>query len=89
FGWALHLAGFLPFPTSRPVPPAVPRPSTAVVDVGLPDGGGWAVIEANPAWSSGGYACDPERVLDVVLRAAGPTAETAPADLPFARAAQR
>ncbi|WP_373039514.1 hypothetical protein [Streptomyces sp. NRRL S-448] len=53
------------------------------------DGGGRAVIEVNPAWSSGGYARDPERVLDVVLRAAGPTAETVPADLPFARTAQR
>ncbi len=64
-------------------------PSAAVVDVGLSDEGGWAVVEANPAWASGGYACDPERVLDVVLRAAGPRSECAPADLPFARTPQR
>ncbi|MFE7324094.1 ATP-grasp domain-containing protein [Streptomyces sp. NPDC057565] len=60
-------------------------PSAAVVDVGLLDGGGWAAVETNPAWASGGYACDPERVLDVVLRAAGPAAEAAPPDLRFAR----
>ncbi|GAA2654034.1 MULTISPECIES: ATP-grasp domain-containing protein [Streptomyces] len=64
-------------------------PSAAVVDIGPLADGGWAAVEANPAWSSGGYACDPERVLDVVLRAAGPRAETAPADLPFTRTAQR
>ncbi|MFD7256097.1 ATP-grasp domain-containing protein [Streptomyces sp. NPDC059874] len=64
-------------------------PSAAVVDVGLLDEGGWAVVEANPAWASGGYACDPGKVLDVVLRAAGPKAETAPEDLPFVRAAGR
>ncbi|MCD0484344.1 ATP-grasp domain-containing protein [Streptacidiphilus sp. ASG 303] len=60
-------------------------PSAAVVDVGLLDDGRWAVVEANPAWASGGYACDPDRVLDVVLRAAGPAAEAGPCDLPFAR----
>ncbi|MFJ7590685.1 ATP-grasp domain-containing protein [Streptomyces sp. NPDC097617] len=64
-------------------------PSAAVVDVGLLEEGGWAAIEANPAWASGGYACDPDRVLDVVLRAAGPRNESAPADLPLARTAQR
>ncbi|MFL6113362.1 MAG: ATP-grasp domain-containing protein [Catenulispora sp.] len=56
-------------------------PSAVVVDVGLiadADGHGGtapAVIEANAAWASGHYAADPERVLDVVLRAAGPEAE--------------
>jgi hypothetical protein len=31
-----------------------------------------AVVEANMAWFSTCYAAEPERVLDVVLRAAGP-----------------
>ncbi|MFE7615522.1 ATP-grasp domain-containing protein [Streptomyces sp. NPDC057496] len=60
-------------------------PSAAVVDVGLLDDGRWAAVEANPAWASGGYACDPERALDVVCRAAGPARDVAPADLRFAR----
>ncbi|MFD6877711.1 MULTISPECIES: ATP-grasp domain-containing protein [unclassified Streptomyces] len=65
--------------------PACRLPSAAVVDVGLLQDGGWAAVEANPAWASGGYACDPERVLDVVCRAAGPVAEAAATDAPFAR----
>lgn len=60
-------------------------PSAAVVDAGLLGDGTWAVIEANPAWASGGYACVPARVLDVVLRAAGPAAECATRDLEFVR----
>ncbi|MET9603605.1 ATP-grasp domain-containing protein [Streptomyces sp. NPDC006512] len=60
-------------------------PSASVVDVGLLQDGGWASVEANPAWASGGYACDPERVLDVVCRAAGPATEAADADRAFAR----
>ncbi|WP_033215416.1 ATP-grasp domain-containing protein [Kitasatospora phosalacinea] len=59
-------------------------PSAAVVDLGR-TGAGWAVVEANAAWASGGYACDPDAVLDVVLRAAGPLAELPPADRPFVR----
>ena len=38
----------------------------AVVDVGLLRGFGWAVIEANPAFASGIYGCDPEAVLEVI-----------------------
>lgn len=69
-------------------------PSAVVVDVGLIDEGAGkpapAVIEANAAWASGHYAADPERVLDVVLRAAGPVAEAAERDRRFLRpAAQR
>ncbi|MEU8515297.1 ATP-grasp domain-containing protein [Kitasatospora sp. NPDC048722] len=59
-------------------------PSAAVVDVG-PTDGGWAVVEANAAWASGGYAADPDGVLDVVLRAAGPLAQLPAADRPFLR----
>ncbi|GAA2751565.1 ATP-grasp domain-containing protein [Kitasatospora cinereorecta] len=61
-------------------------PSAVVVDVGLlADGAGWAVVEANAAWASGGYACDPEGILDVVLRAAGPETTLTDADRPYCR----
>ncbi|MER6364400.1 DUF4343 domain-containing protein [Kitasatospora sp. NPDC001527] len=60
-------------------------PSAAVVAVGRPADGGWAVAEADPAWASGGYACDPDQVLDVVLRAAGPADALTPADRRYAR----
>ncbi len=59
-------------------------PSAAVVDLGRTPHG-WAVVEANAAWASGGYACDPDAVLDVVLRAAGPLPRLPPADGPFLR----
>ncbi|MEV8096606.1 ATP-grasp domain-containing protein [Kitasatospora sp. NPDC085879] len=61
-------------------------PSAAVVDVGRLTDGTWAVVEANPAWASGGYACDPDHVLDVVLRAAGPADALSPTDRRFSRA---
>jgi len=38
----------------------------AVIDVGIISGFGWAVVEANPAFASGIYGCDPERVLETV-----------------------
>ncbi|MFD8786252.1 ATP-grasp domain-containing protein [Kitasatospora sp. NPDC059599] len=47
----------------------------------------WAVVEANLPWFAHCYAADPERVLDVVLRAAGPAAELAEADRRFVRTA--
>ncbi|MFJ9455673.1 ATP-grasp domain-containing protein [Kitasatospora sp. NPDC101447] len=46
----------------------------------------WAVVEANLPWFAHCYAADPERVLDVVLRAAGPAAELAETDRRFVRA---
>ncbi|MGW4055655.1 ATP-grasp domain-containing protein [Streptomyces sp. NPDC004779] len=65
-------------------------PSAVVVDVGqLLDpyraGHRWAVVEANMAWFSHAYAADPARVLDVVLRAAGPREHVRPRDGAFAR----
>jgi hypothetical protein len=64
-------------------------PSAVVVDVGLtsdPDRGDehWAVVEANMAWFSMSYAADPNRVLDVVLRSAGPRHRLADRDRAFA-----
>ncbi|MEU4120085.1 ATP-grasp domain-containing protein [Kitasatospora sp. NPDC028055] len=61
-----------------------PLPSAVVVDVGRTDRG-WAVVEANAAWASGGYAADPGEVLDVVLRSSGPAAQLPVADWTFRR----
>lgn len=76
-------------------------PSAVVIDVGVvidDDGGGdgddtddgasretLAVIEANAAWASGHYACDPQRVLDVVLRASFDRSLLTERDAPFKR----
>jgi hypothetical protein len=49
--------------------PAVAMPPAFVMDIGLNSGRGWAVLEANPAWGSGIYGCDPGHVLPVVERA--------------------
>lgn len=59
-------------------------PTAIVVDVGIIDGH-WAVIEANFAWASGAYVADPDLVLDVVLRAAVPTASVGAHDRQFIR----
>lgn len=64
-------------------------PSAAVVDIGTPAGGGWAVIEANAAWASGRYSADPDAALDVVLRAAAPTASLSARDTAFVRRQRR
>lgn len=40
-----------------------------VIDAGCIEGRGMAVVEANPAWCSGIYGCDPALVLDVVAAA--------------------
>ncbi|MEV4412592.1 ATP-grasp domain-containing protein [Catellatospora sp. NPDC049609] len=66
-------------------------PSAVVVDVGLvsdADRGEehWAVVEANMAWFSTSYAADPDRVLDLVLRAAGPRDRLAARDQVFTEA---
>lgn len=45
------------------IPPAI------VLDVGIIEGRGWAVIESNAAWGSGLYGCDATQVLDVIQRA--------------------
>jgi hypothetical protein len=49
-------------------------PTAFVLDVGRISDRGWAVVEANPAWSSGLYGWDPERVLAVLRGAAFPRA---------------
>ena len=47
----------------------VSLPPAVVIDVGLISGRGWAVVEANPAFASGIYGCDPDSVLRVLRRA--------------------
>lgn len=49
--------------------PAVDCPPAFVLDVGVIDGRGWAVVECNECWASGIYACDPKLALDVLCRA--------------------
>ena len=46
----------------------VAMPPAFVVDVGLLDDRGWAVVEFNPAWCSGLLSADPVKVLDVLKR---------------------
>lgn len=65
-------------------------PSAVVIDVGsLVGSGRFAVVEANEAWFSNAYAADAGRVLDVVLRAAGPARDLRAADRPFVRSSAR
>lgn len=52
---------------------AVNCPPAFVLDVGIIDGRGWAVVEFNECWASGIYSCDPHRVLDTLLRACVPS----------------
>lgn len=44
-------------------------PRALVIDVGLIEDRGWAVVEFNPAWCSGILSAEPDRVLDVPTRA--------------------
>lgn len=59
---------------------SVALPPAVVMDVGLIEGRGWAVIEANAAWGSGIYGCDPTAVLRVVRRACLPQGQVSAAD---------
>lgn len=44
-------------------------PEAVVVDVGIIDGHGWAVVESNAAFAAGMYGCDPQIVLGVLREA--------------------
>lgn len=50
----------------------IDSPPAFVLDVGVIDNRGWAVIEVNECWASGIYSCDPNAVLEVLLRASVP-----------------
>jgi hypothetical protein len=43
-------------------------PPAVALDVGIIENRGWAVVEANAAWGSGIYGCNPNEVLRVVER---------------------
>ena len=43
-------------------------PDAVVIDVGFIPEKGWALIEANPVWSSGVYACNPKKVIETIVR---------------------
>ncbi|MFE7094879.1 ATP-grasp domain-containing protein [Streptomyces erythrochromogenes] len=58
-------------------------PSAVCLDIGRLDDGDWAVVEANMAWFAHCYGAEPDRVLDTVLRAAGPIAAVADRDRPY------
>ncbi len=60
--------------------PDVALPPAVVVDVGRIVGSGWAVVEANPAWSSALYSCNPVRVVPVLARACIPSQGLSEAD---------
>jgi len=61
-------------------------PSSVVLDVGFVRERGWAVVEANPLYSSGIYAgTDAADVLDSILRASGPVSKLLERDRPFLR----
>ncbi|MEV0457386.1 ATP-grasp domain-containing protein [Catellatospora methionotrophica] len=88
-----HRAAVLAFAAELLDACAESLPSAVVVDVGLvsdPDRAEehWAVVEANMAWFSSSYAADPDRVLDVVRRAAGPCDRLTPRDQAFIRPAR-
>ncbi|HNG95106.1 MAG TPA: ATP-grasp domain-containing protein [Acidobacteriota bacterium] len=48
---------------------SVSIPEAVVIDVGVISGKGWAVVEANAAFGSGIYGCDPAQVLPVLAEA--------------------
>lgn len=47
-------------------------PKAVVVDFGIIRDKGWALIEANPAWCSGLYACNPSKALEVIVKSCQP-----------------
>jgi hypothetical protein len=63
---AIHFCETLLNDSQVKLPPAV------VIDVGHLSNEKWAVVEANPAWASGIYGCNPAAVLGVIQRACIP-----------------
>lgn len=64
----------------------VALPPALVVDVGLVEGRGFAVVEANAAWASGICGCDPAAVLRVVERTTVPASRLEGVDRRWVRA---
>lgn len=59
---------------------SIDMPPAFVLDVGQIRDRGWAVVEANPAWASGIYECNPAKVLQVLHRATVRAEELNPED---------
>jgi ATP-grasp domain, R2K clade family 2 len=51
----------------------VSLPRAIALDVGMIYHQGWSVVEANGAWGSGIYGCDPDEVLEVIRHAIATT----------------
>lgn len=60
----------------------VDLPRAVVLDVGVIEGRGWAVVEANSAWGSGIYGCDPAQILHVLRYAQTPVSCQPPDESP-------
>jgi hypothetical protein len=63
--------------------PDVALPPAVVLDIGVIESKGWAVVEADPAWASGIYGCDPARVISVIARACVPSDRMTDVDRPW------
>ncbi|MFR9752464.1 ATP-grasp domain-containing protein [Nocardia sp. 004] len=59
----------------------VPAPPAVVIDIGMIEGRGWAVVEANSAFGAGVYGCNPDRVLEVLARGCVPRTKVSAADV--------
>lgn len=79
--WELRPAG--DFAQSVLDDPAVRVPPALALDVGRLADGRWAVIEANCAWGSGIYGCDPQCVLPVLQRASRRADQACSDDAPW------
>jgi hypothetical protein len=82
-GWptiSQHDAQALEFATQVLRNTTIDCPPAFVMDIGLIQDRGWAVLEANPAWASGVYGCSPDAVLSVVRRACIPSSELPDSD---------
>lgn len=60
--------------------PEILIPPAFVMDIGLIDDRGWAVVEFNPAWCSGVLGADPAKVIAVLDRACQDSARLRIAD---------
>jgi hypothetical protein len=63
--------------------PDVPQPPAFVLDIGLCEGHGWAVVGAGPCYNASMYGCDPEQVLSALSRSCRPRSRLRPADMPW------
>jgi ATP-grasp domain, R2K clade family 2 len=61
--------------------PALQLPPACVLDIGIIEDNGWAIIEANPCWGAGMYGCSPTAVLTTIRRAICPQNKVAVADV--------